>query len=308
MIDALATFINVAGSGSFSRVARQENLSVSSITRRIDWLESQLGGKLFNRSSRRVALTDAGEQFLPHARGILADLAEAKEQLTALNADPRGLLTVTAPGVFGRRFVAPAVIDFLAKYPLLEIDLHIGDQVIDLAERRVDVAVRMGSLPDSALVATRLAPLRRLVCASPTYLKRRGQPVAPLDLLQHNCLTLASEPAPSDWWCFDGVNRSRPLPVRGNLRTDDTDTLLQAAVAGIGIVHLASWLLSDMLVSGQLVAVLRDAQPPKRALSAIHAVRMPGRSHSVKASLFIAHLRNAFGDPPFWEAPAKTRT
>jgi len=301
MIDALTTFVSVATAGSFSKVAKQEGVAVSSITRRIDWLESSLGAKLFSRSSRRLVLTDAGERFLPRVRGLLADLLEAKEELISPNAEPRGPLTVTAPSVFGRRFVAPAVIDFLAQYPLLEIDLHLSDTVVDLTAQRVDVAIRLGSLPDSDLVATRIAPLRRLVCASPDYLERKGRPLAPTDLMQHNCLTLSSGLAPADWWRFEGVNRNRALPVRGNLRTDDTDTLLQAAVAGVGIVHLASWLVSEMIVAGRLVTLLPNAQPPKGGSSAIHAVRMPGRSHSGKASLFIAHLRKAFGEPPYWE-------
>jgi len=302
MFEALTTFVKVAAAGSFSRIAKQEDVAVSSITRRIDWLESELGAKLFSRSSRRLILTDAGERFLPRARGLLADLSEAKEELVSSNPEPRGLLTVTAPAVFGRRWVAPAAIDFLVQYPLLELDLHLSDEVVDLTSRRVDVAIRMGSLPDSDLLATRIAPLRRLVCASPAYLKRRGRPVTPTDLLQHNCLTVASAPAPADWWRFAGVNRNRALPVHGNLRTGDTDALLQAAVAGVGIVHLASWLVGDMVAAGRLVALFPNAQPPQDAVPAIHAVRMPGRSHTGKASLFIAHLRKAFGDPPQWEA------
>jgi DNA-binding transcriptional LysR family regulator len=301
MIEAMTTFVAVAAAGSFSRIAKQQDVAVSSITRRIDWLESELGAKLFSRSSRRLVLTDAGERFLPRARGLLADLSEAKDELVSLNAEPRGLLTVTAPAVFGRRWVSPAAVDFLAQYPLLELELHLSDEVIDLRARRVDVAIRMGSLPDSELIATRIAPMRRFVCASPAYLERRGRPVAPADLLQHNCLTAASAPAPADWWRFEGVNRNRALPVRGTLRTDDTDTLLQAAVAGVGIVHLASWLVGEMIMAGRLVVLLPNAQPPKGAVPAIHAVRMSGRSHTGKASLFIAHLRKAFGDPPLWE-------
>ena len=301
MFEALTTFVRVAAAGSFSRVAKQEDVAVSSITRRIDWLESELGAKLFSRSSRRLVLTDAGERFLPRARGLLADLSEAREELVSSHAEPRGLLTVTAPAVFGRRWVAPAAFDFLAQYPQLELDLHLSDEVVDLGARRVDVAIRMGALADSDLIATRIAPLRRLVCASPAYLAQKGRPVTPVDLLQHNCLTVASAPAPADWWRFAGVHRNRALPVRGSLRTDDTDTLLQAAVAGVGIVHLASWLVSEMMVAGRLVALFPDAQPPKGALPGIYAVHMPGRSHTGKASLFIAHLRKAFGEPPLWE-------
>ena len=301
MLDALATFVAVASEGSFSKVARRYRVAVSSVTRQINSLESELGVKLLSRSSRRVMLTDAGEQFLPRARTMLAELSEAKEQLNALDTAPRGLLTVTAPAAFGRRFVAPAVIEFLNRYPLLQLDLHVSDEVVDLTANRVDVAIRMGSPPHGDLIATRLAPMRRLVCASPAYLERRGRPATPFDLLQHNCLTIATGPPPPDWWCFAGVNRNVPLPVRGNLRTDDIDTLLQAAVSGVGIVHLASWLVSSMVASGRLVNLFPDARAPDKDSSAIHAVRLPGRSHDAKAKLFIAHLRNAFGDPPYWE-------
>jgi len=302
MFDALATFVAVASEGSFSKVARRDRVAVSSVTRRITSLESELGVKLLRRSSRQVMLTDAGEQFLPRARAILAELSETKERLNALDAEPRGLLTVTAPSAFGRRFVAPAVCEFLNRYPLLQLDLHVSDEVVDLTAHRVDVAIRMGSPPHGDLIATRLAPMRRLVCASPAYLERRGRPATPLDLLRHNCLTVASgRLPPADWWRFAGVNRNASLPVRGNLRTDDSDSLLQAAVCGVGIVHLASWLVSGMVASGRLVNLFPDARAPGKDSSAIHAVRLPGRSHGAKAKLFIAHLRNAFGDPPYWE-------
>lgn len=301
MIDALPTFVAVASAGSFSKVARSQGVAVSSVSRRVDWLEAELGAKLFSRSSRRLVLTDAGEQFLPRARGIIADMAEAKESLAALKSEPRGLLTVTAPAMFGRQHVVPAVLGFLKRYPLLEVDLHIGDEVIDLAARRVDVAIRIGRLTDSDLVATRLAPIRRLVCASPEYLDRAGRPAHPMGLLEHNCLTVASTLNPVGWWCFAGVNRNRALPVRGNLRSEDTGTLLAAALAGVGIVHLASWLVSDMLRAGRLVSLFPDAQPPEEALSAIHAVRMSGRSHTAKAKLLVDHVRKAFGAPPYWD-------
>jgi len=306
MFDALATFVAVASEGSFSKVAKRDRVAVSSVTRRITWLESELGAKLLRRSSRHVMLTDAGEQFLPRARAILAEMSEAKERLNALDAEPRGLLTVTVPAAFGRRFVVPAVIEFLHRYPLLQLDLHVSDQVVDLTARRIDVAIRMGSSPHGDLIATRLAPLRRLVCASPAYLERRGRPAAPQDLLQHNCLTVASGPPPPDWWRFAGVNRNAALPVRGSLRTDDVDTLLQAAVAGVGIVHLASWLVSDMVAAGRLVSLFPEARAPEVGSLAIHAVRLPGRSHDAKAKLFVAHLRNAFGDPPYWERSLRT--
>jgi len=302
MMDALPTFVAVAEAGSFSKVARSEAVAVSSVTRRIDALEAAFGARLFNRSSRRVLLTDAGEHFLPRAKALLLDLADARASVTAFSAEPRGLLTVTAPSAFGRRHVAPAVFDFLKHYPALEIDLHLSDQIVDLSERRVDVAIRLGSLPSSDLVGSQLAPLRRLVCASPAYLKRHGRPASPRELLAHNCLTVASAPTPPGWWTFAGIQRNLPLAVKGTLRSDDTEALLQAAVAGIGIVHLASWLVSDAVKAGRLVSLFPEATGAgKKPLPGIHAVRLPGRSHAAKAQLFIAHLRQQFGDVPYWD-------
>lgn len=301
LISGLPTFVAVAEAGSFSAAARLQAVAVSSVTRRIDALEAELGARLFNRSSRRVLLTDAGEQFLARAKRVLADLDEAKEAMTAFSAEPRGVLTVTAPSAFGRRHVTPAVLGLLNRYPALEIDLHLSDQIVDLSARRVDVAIRMGLLPDSDLVATQLAPLRRLACASPAYLKQHGRPATPVSLLDHNCLSAASSPVPPGWWCFPGVNKGLPVAVRGSLRTDDTESLLQAAIAGHGVVHLASWLVSDAIKERRLISLFPEPQLPDKLMPAIHAVHMPGRSHTAKAQLFVSHLREIFGKVPYWD-------
>jgi len=303
MLDDIRIFLAVAEAASFSKVAKSLDVAVSSVSRKIEMLETSLGTPLFYRTSRVVMLTDAGEQFLPRAKNMLAELDDARHSISALSEDPRGLLTVTAPSSFGRRYVAPAMISFLKQYPLMEIDLHVSDHIVDLSAQRVDVAIRLGALPDSDLVATRLAPIERLACASPAYLKKFGTPATPADLLQHNCLTMATSPAPASWWRFAGVNRNAALPVRGTLRTDDTDCLLQAAVAGIGIVHLASFLVSDMIAAGKLLPLFGGAAASAvhKSPFAIHAVRMPGRSHAAKAQLFIAHLKSEFGTPAYWD-------
>lgn len=215
MIDALIDFLAVATEGSFAQVAKQQGVAVSSITRKIERLEAELGTRLFNRSSRRVQLTDAGEQFLPHARNMLAELAEARDSLASLNSDPRGLLTVTAPATFGRLFVVPAVVSFVDRFPSIEVNLHVGDQYVDLSEQRVDVAIRIGALTDSDLLATRLAPMRLIACASPAYLARHGRPASPDDLPAHNCIDVATGVAPTATWCFKGWNRDQPYKVRG---------------------------------------------------------------------------------------------
>jgi DNA-binding transcriptional LysR family regulator len=303
MLDHLQAFIDVAKTGTFSGVAKSRNVAVSSIARQVDALEASLGVRLLHRSSRRLLLTDAGEQFLLRAVGIVSELDDARAALLDAQAEPRGLLSVTAPSAFGRLHVAPAAATFLQHHPLIELELHFTDQWVDLASNRTDVAVRSGTLPGSDLTATELAPLRRLACASPEYLRRHGRPASPEELLQHSCLTVSSSSRiPSGWWAFDGVNKGKPLAVQGRLRSDDTATLLQGAVAGLGIVHLASWLVSDMIASGRLVCLFPDAPPAKEArAAAIHAVRLKGRSHAAKAQLFIAHLKAAFGSPTYWD-------
>jgi DNA-binding transcriptional LysR family regulator len=167
----------------------------------------------------------------------------------------------------------------------------------------VDVAIRIGVLPDSDLLATRLATLRLLVCASPDYLARHGRPATPEELVRHDCITQVTTAIGSPAWRFAGVNRGAALPVRGKLRTDDKDCALQAALAGIGITHLASWVVSEDIVAGRLVPLFPDARSPDpQSLPAIHAVRMPGRSSEAKARLFIAHLREVIGETPYWDA------
>ena len=309
MIDALDTFLAIAEAGSFSQVAKDRAVAVSSVTRRLDALEAELGARLFRRSPRRVVLTDAGEQLLPRARALVADYADAKDAVAALDADPRGVLTVTAPATFGRVAVVPAVAGFLERHPLLEVELHLSDDFVDLAARRVDVAVRIGALEASDLLATRLAPLRLVCCASPGYLERHGRPQRPQDLAGHACIDVATGAPPGQTWCFDGVERGRPLAVRGRLRVDDKDAMREAALAGAGIVHIASWLVSEDLAAGRLVELFPGwPAPPVRGIErAIHAVRLPGRSSDAKARLFIAHLREAFGDVPYWDRPPKGR-
>lgn len=305
MLEGIDAFLDVAQHGTFSAAAKVQGVAVSSVSRQVDALEKALGVVLFHRSSRRLLLTDAGEQFLPRAQLIVSELEDAKAALLDAQAEPRGMLSVTAPSTFGRRHVTPVVTSFLQQHPMIELDLHLSDQWVDLSAQRVDVAIRIGVLPDSDLVATQLAPLSRVACASPRYLQAHGHPTRPEDLLQHNCLTLSTTRAPMNWWRFAGVNQGRPLPVRGRFRTDDTESLLAAAVEGLGVVHLGSWLVYDALSSGQLVQLFpADATPPSQPAAAVHAVRLKGRSHAAKAQLFISHLKKAFGDPPYWDRPS----
>lgn len=292
MIDEMRLFITVVDVGSLSKAARLRDLAVSSVTRKIDQLEADLGVKLLRRSSRALTLTDAGQQFILSARHIVSELDDARAALLDAQSDPQGILTVTAPASFGRRHVLPAVMSFMKLYPQIEIELHLNDHMVDLVEQRIDVAIRMGVLPDSDLVATPLTQVRRIACASPAYIEKNGAPSTPNDLLQHNCLTIASLPVPTGWWSFSRVNKEASLHVKGSFRSNDTEALLKCALDGIGIVHLADWLVNEKIANGELVPLLTAFE--LNSSNAIHAVRLPGRSHSIRAKLFIAHLKQVF--------------
>jgi DNA-binding transcriptional LysR family regulator len=305
MLEGLDIFLAVQRHGNFSKAAKALDLAVSSVSRKIEALEAELGTALFNRNTRDMLLTEAGERLVPLAHNILTDIAEAREVVQSVHTEPRGILTVAAPSPFGRRHVAPAVANFLTQYPLLEVNLHISDAVVDMAREHVDVAIRIGVLPDSDLIAAQLAPQRRVACASPQYIARHGAPSRPEELVKHNCLTVLSNPSRVGWWQFAGVNAGKPLEVRGSLRSDDSGVLLNAALAGLGIAHLATWLIYEEIASGRLIPLFKEemASAPLTR-SAIHAIRMPGRA-SMKSKLFIDYLRSYFGvdkgELPYWE-------
>lgn len=301
MLENLSVFLTVARTGNFSAAAKELDVFVSSVTRRVSTLENELDIKLFRRSSRGVMLTDAGEKFLISAKSIVAEMEYAKESLLEEQLEPRGLLTVAASTSFGQRHVAPVVTSFLRKYPQIEIEFLLSDQMIDFSAQRVDVAIRIGFLPDSDLIATKLAPLRKLFCASPEYISKFGSPSLPDDLLKHNCLTGSTRPT-KGWWSFPGVRGGAVLPVKGSLRSDDKESLLYAAIKGVGIVHLPSWLVGDMLKEGRLVSIFQmDFTNEHKQPEGIYAVRLPGRSHATKAQLFITHLKQEFGNPAYWD-------
>lgn len=302
MLKDLEVFVAIVDAGNFSLAAHALDVAVSSVTRRIDGLEEELGTALFLRGSRKLVLTDAGQRFLATARNVLVELTEVRDELSSRDQAPSGLVTIAAPSSFGRRHIAPAVRTFLARYPQMQVDLQLSDRITDLSVERIDLAIRIAQDLSGDLVATRVAPLRRLVCAAPSYLARAGRPETLKQLLEHECLTVSSKPTPPGWWTFPGLNRGAPLHVNGRFKCDDTEVLLDAAVAGQGIVHLASWLVGDQVRAGRLVQLFpsEDGSAVKDA-PAIYAVRLPGRSHAARARLVLDHVRAHVGDPPYWD-------
>jgi len=293
----IAVFVRAAALGNLSAAARDLGLSTSTASARLGRLEQSLGSRLLHRTTRRLALTADGERFLPHAEQLLATADLASESVGTSAEHPRGQLRVTAPASFGRQHVSPALPEFLAAYPDITLDLRLTDQVIGLVDASIDVALRMGVLPDSTLVARALAPSHRVICASPAYLHRHGVPRHPDDLRQHNCLVLADQSA----WRFNTPLGETVVNVRGNLRVDNGEVLRDAVVAGVGISLKSTWDVGPLLRSGALETVL-DEYPVVPAVS-IWAV-FPSR-HLVppKTRAFVDFFAERFGNPPYWDRP-----
>jgi DNA-binding transcriptional LysR family regulator len=302
---AMRAFVRSVDLGSFSKAAAEETVKVSTISRYISALEADLGAALLNRSTRGLHLTEAGTTFYQHALRILAGVEEARLATTSLNQRPRGVLRINIPGAFGRRHVMPHVPDFLAAYPDIAVDATLTDATVNLIETGTDLAIRIGALADSTLVARRLAPHRRALVASPAYLANRPPLQAPTDLMHHECLPFALQP--TDAWYFlphnDDAAEPLEVKVNGRLRANDSEALHAAALAGLGLALLPTWLIGEDLRSGRLLAQLSAwealiAPGPERAVWAVYP---PKKVVAPKVRAFLTFLADRFGKPPYWD-------
>jgi DNA-binding transcriptional LysR family regulator len=293
-------FAEVVDSGSFSAAGRRLGVAASSVARGIGALENQLGARLLNRTTRKLGLTEAGRLYHERSRRILAEVEEARMSVTQLEAAPRGTLRLNVPVVFGRLHIAPALPDFLALHPALRIDLAMTDAFVDLVEEGVDLAIRIGELEDSSLIARRLAPNRRVLCASPGYLERHGVPTAPADLGEHDCLMYKQQNR--SVWRLRNAGRVHEIKVSGSLLANNADALHVAALAGLGLTILPIWLVGRDIQRGALRIVLADYQVSPGALDTnIYAVFPHSRHLSAKVRAFVDFLHQRFGPRPYWE-------
>ncbi|MFE1598527.1 LysR family transcriptional regulator [Methylobacterium sp. ID0610] len=291
-VTGMQVFTRVATLGSFSAAGRALGLSPTGVTKHVAALEERLGTRLLHRSTRRLTLTEAGRGYLEACERILAEIDEAESAAGAEAEEPRGTLRLNVPLSFGVREIAPALTDFAAAHPGLRIDLGLNDRTVDLIEEGWDLAVRIGHLRESSLVARFLAPCRVRLCAAPAYLAAQGTPRRPEDLAGHNCLgyTLAS----AEGWRFGG----RAYPVSGNLRASNGDALLAAAIAGQGLIYQPTFIVSEALRDGRLVALDLGGEP---AVLPIHALMPPGRRQPAKVRACVAFLAERFGGEPAWD-------
>lgn len=289
----LLLVVELARAGGMSAAARELDVTPAAVSKRLAQIEARLGVRLFNRSTRRLSLTAEGEVYLESARRILGEIDDLDALIASRQAAPRGLLKVNAPLGFGRSYIAPAIAEFAQQYPEVSLQLQLTDRPADFVREAFDVAVRFGDLPDTSLIARKIAPNRRLVCASPGYLKKHGTPVTPHDLARHQCIVLRQNEAAYGLWRFTKGRRSETVKVRGNLSSNDGEVTLTWGLAGLGILQRAEWDLARYLRSGRLVQVLEDYALPQADIYAV----FPERHHlSAKVRVFVDFLVAYFGE------------
>ena len=295
MADRLAqieAFVNAATRGSLSAAARQEGVTPAVIGRRLDALEAHLGVRLLVRSTRRLSLTFEGQSYLEDCQRLLGDLASAEAAVMQGGLQASGHMRISAPAGFGRRHVVPVVARFMAEHPGVQVTLDLSDRVVDLVNEGVDCAVRIGEMPDSSLVGTKLGEMRRAVVASPEYLARCGVPQTPSDLARHECLSLGLQRG----WMLRPSPEAAPVAVKigGRFACNDGTVLHEWAVAGAGLAWRSLWEVGADLRAGRLGAVLEEHAPPPLGIYALY----PQRRHlPLRVRLFVEALRAAYAQP-----------
>lgn len=257
-LSGMRIFVRVVETGSFSEAGRQLGVAPSSVSRQINDLEDSLGSVLFQRTTRKLSLTEAGELYYARVTGIVTEIDEAKLALSQLDGTPTGILRLNVPGSLSRRYMVPALIAFQEKYPGVEIVLLASDQVMDMIEHRIDLTIRLGSLNDSSLVARKIGSGRRVVCASTAYLQKAGNPESPVALTEHNCLTFRSNPGSNIWKFKNTKGITSEVRVSGNLYANDGESLVAAAIEGHGIILVPEWLVRCELREGLLQEILTN--------------------------------------------------
>lgn len=292
-IDAMRTFITVAGEGSFTKAADRLSMSPQLVSKYVGQLEQQLGARLLNRTTRRVHLTEAGERYYRRAQQLLDELDDLDSQVGDLQTQAQGLLRISAPVSFATHHLAPLLCDFQQAHPAVGIDLQLSDRKVDILEEGFDVALRIGRLKSSSLVARRIAPVRLVLCASPDYLARHGTPTHPEQLKEHRYLRYSYLESDSSLALSPWLRQSA-----GDLVTNNGDVLVQAAIQGAGVVMQPTFISGPAIREGKLRAILPEYEPEPLGLYAVYAHRQLMAS---KVRSFIDFVSSYFGDIPYWD-------
>jgi DNA-binding transcriptional LysR family regulator len=294
---SIRAFTKVVEHGSFAEAARELRLSRSAVSKQVIDLEGQLGVQLLNRTTRSASPTENGQAYYERCLAVLADLEEADQAVTRLQVEPRGVLRINAPMSFGTMHLGRAVADFMERFPDLQIQLLLSDQLIDPVQEGFDVTLRIADLPASSLIARKIVPASRVVCASPAYLQRHGTPQHPGDLRRHNCLTYGHL-ATGNQWKLTGPDGDNWVQVRWTMCVNNAEVLRDAAVQGRGVALLPTFIAGADLQKGTLRGILTDYKAPELSLFAIY----PATRHlSTKVRIFIDFLVERFAGRPDWE-------
>jgi DNA-binding transcriptional LysR family regulator len=291
--------------GGFSSAARHLGVTASAISKTVTRLESRLGVQLLNRTTRRLTPTPEGEAFFARGRRILAELDEAEQDVARFRSAPRGLLRMHSLVAFGLHQLPPVLPEFLRRYPEIELDLTVSDQLIDIVEEGADLVVRSGVQPDSSLVARKICDVERMICAAPSYLQQHGVPRTPDDLLQHNCLNISGYPMLRRWPFDDPAapGRVRFIEPRGNAVANNAESVLQMALTGIGVIRLVDMLVGEHVRAGRLVPILADVHHVEPV--PLYAMYPHARQRSPKVAAMVDFLLEHFAHAP-WRQPAST--
>jgi DNA-binding transcriptional LysR family regulator len=292
----MAAFVRTATRGGFSAAARDLSLTPSGVSKLVTRLEARLGVRLLKRTTRSLSLTPEGAIYFERAKRIVAEIEDAENEIAGFRKRPKGRFRISVLVAFGRCQLLQALPRFLERHPEIQLEVELSDSRVDLVDTGVDLAIRLGVLDDSSLVARKICDVERLVCASPAYLARRGTPRRPEDLLQHNCLWVTSAPVHRRW-PFATRQGRKSILVSGNVAAGDGEALLELALQGLGIVRLADFLVGPEIAKGRLLPLLADVHDPTPIpLQAVHAY---GRQRSPKVAAMIEFLLESFGGAPW---------
>jgi len=288
--EALAIFAKVVELRSFAAAASELVLSKATVSKAVSRLEERLGARLFNRTSRRLALTDAGQRLATRAARLLADGEEAENEALAQSTAPRGLVRLAVPMTFGVKKVAPLLPEFLAQYPDVSIDLHLSDATVDLIGEGFDAALRIARLPDSSLIARRLCAMPRHTVAAPSYLKRHGRPTHPMHLAQHKCFGYAYL-STNIWHFTNAAGEQASVRPAGPLRANNGEAVMPALIAGLGIADLPDFIVGEAIASGEVEVILKGWRQPE---GAVHLVTPPGGPRPARVEVLADFLVRHF--------------
>ena len=289
--EGLAIFAKVVELRSFAAAAGELALSKATVSKAVGRLEKRLGARLFNRTSRRLALTDAGQKLSARAGRLLADGEAVENEALAQSVSPRGLVRLAVPMTFGVKSVAPILPEFLQAYPDVSIDLHLSDAMVDLIGEGFDAGLRIARLPDSSLIARRLCGVPRYTVAAPSYLKRHGRPTHPMQLAQHKCFGYAYMTTPDVWHYSNAAGEQASVRPAGQLRVNNGEALLPAVIAGLGIADLPDFIVNDAIEAGEIEVILKGW---KQAEGAVHLVTPPGGPRPARVEVLANFLAGHF--------------